>query len=176
MILRRAFSLIELMLVVVIIGIVYAMALSTFKPPEKKELETFSLTMLPQYLRQNFSLMDAKLVCFSPCGKCKMLVDGEWMEDEVDLFPSSDVKSYELDLEGFAIEKEFAPHDIKDAYRKACFILHKRPNDSISPLVLETEGKFLYYKAGYEEVERYDSLAAIQDQYQKVTNIIRDEH
>jgi len=174
--LRRAFSLIELMLVVVIIGIVYAMALSSFKPPDKKELESFSLKDLPKYLRENFPLSDAKLVCFKPCGKCSLLVDGEWKEDEVELFSNSDVKSYTLDLEGFAIEKEYVPYDITDAYRQSCFVLHKATNDAISPIILESDGSFIYYKAGYEEVKSYTSLAVIQDEYQKIANIIRDEH
>ncbi len=175
--LRSAFSLLELMIVVVIIGIVYAMALSSFNPPVKKELDTFSLTTLPQYLRKNHPLVDAKLVCFKPCGKCKIMVDGEWKEeDEVDLFSKGSVKSYTLDIEGFATEKEFAPHDMNDAYRQACFILHKNANDSLSPIVLESKGEYIYYKAGYEEVEKYESLAQIQDQYQKVANMIRNEH
>lgn len=174
--LRSAFSLLELMIVVVIIGIVYAMALSSFKPPEKKEMDAFSLTTLPQYLRQNYPLVDARLVCFKPCGKCKIMVDGEWKEDEVDLFPKGGVKSYTLDIEGFATEKEFFPHDMNDAYRQACFILHKNSNDSLSPIVLESKGEYIYYKAGYEEVEKYESLAQIQNQYQKVANMIRNEH
>lgn len=174
--LRSAFSLLELMLVVVIIGIVYAMALSSFKPSEKAELDSFSLTTLPQYLRKNFPLQEAKLVCFKPCGKCTLMVDGEWTGDEVDLFTSSDVTSYTLDKEGFASEEEFIPQDSKDAYRQACFILNKHVNDSISPIVLKFEDDFLCYKSGYEEVQSYASLAAIQGEYQKIVNIIRDEH
>ncbi len=172
---RSAFSLLELMLVVVIIGIVYAMALSSFKPSEKKELDAVTMRTLPKYLRQNFPLADAKIVCFSPCGKCGVMADGEWMEDELELFPNSDVKSYTLDTQGFATEKEFAPQDMNDAYREACFVLHKEANDAISPFVLQSEGSFLYYRAGYEEVEEYDSLTAIQSEYQRVANIIRDE-
>ena len=171
---RPAFSLIELMLVVVIIGIVYAMALSSFKAPEKEDIDSSSLRTLPQYLRKNFSLMDAKIVCFKPCGKCQLMVDGELNQDSIDLFSSSDVTSYALDVKGFAQEKEFVPHDITDGYTEACFILHKRANDSISPIVLESEGKFIYYRAGYEEVQEYDSLASIQAEYEKIVNIIRD--
>ncbi len=173
---KRAFSLIELMLVIVIVGIVYSLAISSFKPPDEEGVEALTLETLPGYLRRNFALSDAKLVCFEPCGKCGVMVDGEWMEEELDLFSSSKVKSYSLDLEGFAIEKEFAPHDMQDAYKKACFILHKRSNDSIESIVLENEGKFIYYKAGYAEAESYDSLALIQSEYQKTADIIRDEH
>ena len=165
----------ELMLVVVIIGIVYAMALSSFKPPDNKDLESVSLMSLPKYLRENFALQDAKLVCFEPCGKCEVLVDGQWQEDKIELFTSSDVRSYTIDIEGFAAESEFAPHDIDDAYKQACFILHKRSNDSIEPIVLENEGSFIYYKAAYEEVEKYPTLSAIQTQYQQQSSTIRNE-
>lgn len=172
---RHAFSLMELMLVVVIIGVVYAMALSSLKPPAKKDLEAFSLLTLPKYLRDNFALQDAKLVCFEPCGKCGVLVDGQWQEDEIELFDSTDVRSYTLDLEGFAKDSEFAPHDIEDGYKQACFILHKQSNDAIEPIVLEEGDRFIYYKAAYEEVKSYETLTAIQSEYQKDTNTIRTE-
>ena len=173
--LRSAFSLMELMLVVVIIGIVYAMALSSFKAPDTKDLDAVTLLTLPKYLRDNFALQDVKLVCFEPCGKCRLLVDDEWQEKELELFDSSDVTSYSLDIEGFAEESEFAPHDKEDSYKKACFILHKRVNNAIDPLVLQSEDRFIYYKAAYEEVKDYESLSAIQDEYKNAIDMIRNE-
>ncbi len=172
---KRAFSLIELMLVVVIIGIVYALALSSFKPPDKQGVELFTLNTLPDYLRENFVLSDAKIVCFEPCGKCNVMVDGAWQQEEVELFDSSDVKSYTLDLDGFALEKEFVPYDKEDGYRKACFVLHKRPNGSMESIVLEKNKRFIYYKAGYEEAKEYESLAALQSEYKKIANEIGAE-
>ncbi|HIC43748.1 MAG TPA: prepilin-type N-terminal cleavage/methylation domain-containing protein [Sulfurimonas sp.] len=172
---RRAFSLMELMLVVVIIGVVYAMALSSLKPPEKKELEAFSLLTLPKYLRENFALQDAKIVCFEPCGRCSVLVDGDWQDDEIELFDSSGASSFSIDIEGFAKTSEFAPHDYEDGYKQACFILHKKSNDSIDPIILEENGRFIYYKAAYEKVQSYETLSAIQTAYQKETNIIRTQ-
>ncbi|MDF1881904.1 prepilin-type N-terminal cleavage/methylation domain-containing protein [Sulfurimonas sp. MAG313] len=171
---KKAFTLMELMLVVVIIGVVYAMALSSMKPPDIKELEAFSLMTLPKYLRNNYALSDAKIVCFSPCGKCGVLVDGQWLEDTIELFSSTDVRSYTLDTEGFANEAQFAPHDIEDAYRQACFILHKNTNGAIDPIVLENEEKFIYYKAAYEEPETFESLGLIQSLYQNELNTIRN--
>jgi len=172
---KHAFSLMELMLVVVIIGVIYAMALSSLKPPTTKDIEAFSLLTLPKYLRENFALQDAKLVCFEPCGKCGVLVDGQWQEETIELFTSSDVHSYSLDVEGFAKASEFAPHDIEDGYKQACFILHKMSNDAIEPIILEENGRFIYYKAAYEEVKSYDTLTAIQGVYQKETNTIRTQ-
>jgi len=173
--LRSAFSLIELMLVVVIIGIVYAMALSSFKVPDSKDLDAVTLLSLPQYLRNNFALQDAKIVCFEPCGTCQVLVNDEWQEEELELFDSSDVRSYTLDIEGFAIESEFAPHDKKDAYKQACFILHKGVNDAIDPLILKTKDRYIYYKSAYETVNEYKTLTAIQDEYKDVIETIRSE-
>jgi len=170
---KKAFSLLELMLVVVIVGIVYALALSTMKVPDKKDAEAFSLETLPKYLRDNFKLSDAKIICFEPCGKCSVLVDGEFLEDELSLFDKSDVNSYELSYEGYGTEKEYLPYDENDPYKQACFVLHKWPNGAIEEVVLETNKRFIYYKAGFEKVQTYSSLAKLQDAYTKELNAIR---
>ncbi len=172
---RRAFTLMELMIIIVIIGIVYAMALSSFKIPDPKKLESFSMLDLPEYLRKNYPLTDTKLVCFEPCGSCKVLVDGEWMEDEIELFDSSDVRAYTLDVKGYASQKVFAPHDMNDAYKEACFILHKRVNDAIEPIVLEANKQFIYYQAGYEKAKVYTSLSQIENEYTQTLERIRNE-
>jgi len=171
---RKAFSLLELILVVVIVGIVYALALSTMKVPSTKDAEAFTLATLPKYLRENFKLSDAKIICFEPCGKCSVAVDGEFLEEELSLFDKSNVKSYELSFEGYGTEKEYIPYDKQDPYKQACFVLHKWPNGAIEEVVLESDDSFIYYKAGYEKTDTYSSLAKLQDAYKKELDAIRD--
>jgi len=171
---RKAFSLLELMLVIVIVGVIYTLALSTMKVPSPKDAETFTLATLPKYLRENFKLSDAKIICFEPCGKCSVLVDGEFLQEELSLFDKSNVKSYELSFEGYATEKEYIPYDKQDSYKQACFVLHKWPNGAIEEVVLESDDNFIYYKAGYEKTKSYKSLATLQDAYKKELDAIRD--
>ncbi len=170
---KKAFSLLELMLVVIIVGIVYTLALSTMKIPNENDIEAFSLETLPEYLRNNFKLLDAKIICNEPCGKCKVLVDGEFLDEELDLFDKSGIKSYELSYEGYGTEKEYLPYDENDPYKQACFVLHKWPNGAIEEVVLESDNNFIYYKAGYKKVKTYTSLANLQDNYKKELNAIR---
>ncbi len=170
---KKAFSLLELILVVVIVGIVYTLALSTMKVPNKDDIEAFTLETLPQYLRDNFKLLDAKIICNEPCGNCRVLVDGAFLDEELSLFQEADVKSYELSYEGYGTEKEYLPYDANDPYKQACFVLHKWPNGAIEEVVLESEKGFIYYKAGYEKVKTYKSLANLQDAYKKELNAIR---
>jgi len=166
----------ELILVVVIIGVMYALGLSKMHAPTIKDVESFTLADLPQYLRKNYRLSDAKIVCAEPCGSCQVIVDGQVLNENLELFESKNVKSYELSLDGYGTQKQYTPFDEKDPYKEACFILHKRVNDSIETVVLEVEGEFLYYKAGYEEVKSYKSLAALQDAYTKELDLIRDNY
>jgi prepilin-type N-terminal cleavage/methylation domain-containing protein len=172
---RKAFTLMELMLVVVIVGIIYAMALSTFKIPDVKDLDALSLQTLPKYMRETFPLMDAKMVCFEPCGECGFLVNGEWNEDKLELFNTTDVTAYRIDREGYTHEQEYAPHDVNDAYKKACFILHKRSNDSIEATILQVQKDFYYYRAAYEEVKHFDTLNSVEQFYQQRMARIEDE-
>ena len=163
------------MIVVVIAGIAAAMALSSFKLPDGKTVEGLTLMTLPQYMRENFPLMDVKLVCFEPCGQCSFLVNGEWDGEPLDLFETNSVDAFSIDREGFTHEAEFAPHDIKDAYKEACFILHKRQNDAIDELALKVDEDVYFYKAAYEGVQGFDSLSALEQAYQKELRTIEDE-
>jgi len=171
---RKAFSLLELMLVVVIVGVVYALALSTMKVPSKTDAEAFTLATLPKYLRENFKLSDAKIICFEPCGKCSVVVDGEFLDEELSLFDKSNVRSYELSYEGYGTEKEYLPYDVQDPYKQACFVLHKWSNGAIEEVVLESDDSFIYYKAGYDKPISYKSLAKLQDAYKQELDVIRD--
>ena len=173
---KPAFSLLELMLVVVIVGIVYTLALSTMKASKKTDADAFTLKTLPKYLRENFKLSDVKILCFEPCGKCQVIVDDEPLEEEIMLFENADVKSYELSFEGYATQKEYLPYDKDDPYKQACFVLHKRVNDSIESVVLELDKEFIYYKAGYNKAEVYESLVSLQDAYKKELDEIRDNY
>jgi hypothetical protein len=132
------------------------------------------LATLPKYLRENFKLSDAKIICFEPCGKCEVLVDGQFLDEELSLFDKSNVKSYELSFEGYGTEKEYLPYDKQDPYKQACFVLHKYANGAIEEVVLESDDEFIYYKAGYERTKSYPSLAKLQDAYKKELNAIRD--
>ena len=77
---KKAFTLIELLLVVVIIGVVYGLVINSMKRINNKE-ENLNFETLPSYLESMFQQNHVALVCIDNCHKCALYVDHEKVRD-----------------------------------------------------------------------------------------------
>jgi len=92
---RKAFSLIELLIVVVIIGIVYSLSLDSIKSlTEKKQ---FSLKDLKNYMKSIPYTEKVKIVCLKGNEKCTIYVDSEKYEERK-LFSDENIETYRYDF------------------------------------------------------------------------------
>jgi prepilin-type N-terminal cleavage/methylation domain-containing protein len=95
--LKKAFSLIELMIVIVIVGVVYTLAITKLKSIKEDSLKP-NLTNLKIYL-SSFSkenVADVRIFCFDDCSDCSIYVDGKKVKD-IDGFLDSNVEVYRYD-------------------------------------------------------------------------------
>jgi len=74
---RRGFTLIELMLVVLIIGLVYGLAVNSMQRFSSEEDEVVTLMTLPDYLAKRHHRDHLAVICIDRCRECSLYADGK---------------------------------------------------------------------------------------------------
>ncbi|MDO8453603.1 MAG: type II secretion system protein [Sulfurimonas sp.] len=117
---RRAFTLIELLIVIMIIGVVYTLAISSFQKIGDASKKV-NLENLKEYLQNFPHAKSSKILCLDDCSKCDILVDGE-VEKTLDDFLDKNVKVYRYDfLQGMFEEKQEVYFNKEGVEKKVCF-------------------------------------------------------
>ncbi len=101
---KKAFSLIELLIVIVIIGVVYTLSVGSFKKV-KDESKKLSLQNLKIYLQNIPHDRSVELLCLDDCFSCDVLVDGKKL-NEIDDFLDKSVRVYRYDFSYGIVELE----------------------------------------------------------------------
>ena len=121
---KKAFSLIELLIVVIIIGVVYTLAITNFQKVGDASQQV-TLQTLKKYLQTFPHTQNVKFICLEDCASCSVFVDGEkvdGLEGVFDNFIDENIEVYNYQFSsGFQeIEKEiyFNKEDIEES---VCF-------------------------------------------------------
>ncbi|WP_324170597.1 prepilin-type N-terminal cleavage/methylation domain-containing protein [Sulfurimonas sp.] len=93
---KKAFSLIELLIVIVIIGVVYTISVGNFKKM-KDESQKLSLQNLKEYLQKIPHEKNIEFLCLDECSECEVFVDGKKFR-EVESFLDKSVIVYRYDF------------------------------------------------------------------------------
>ena len=107
---KKAFSLIELLIVVLIIGIVYTLAITNFQKVGD-ESQKVTLQTLKKYIQTFPHEKDVKFLCLDDCSSCDIFVDGKKDEELNGVFDNFlddtiEVYRYEYNAGLQEIEKE----------------------------------------------------------------------
>lgn len=117
---RKAFSLIELMIVIVIIGVVYTLAITKFQKIGEESTHV-NLKSLKAYLQKFPHTKNVKLLCLEDCSACDIFVDGKKQATLNDFLDKS-VKVYRYDFSYGAQEQTKEVYFNKDNVEKhVCF-------------------------------------------------------
>jgi prepilin-type N-terminal cleavage/methylation domain-containing protein len=92
---KGAFTLIELMVVIVIMGVIYTLGITSF-PQRDEEEKHLTLLTLKEYLQGLEFQESAKLLCLDECTSCKILIDGE-SNTTIESFIDDSIKVYRYD-------------------------------------------------------------------------------
>ncbi len=95
---KKAFSLIELLIVILIIGIVYTLSIGNFN---KVKDESYKLTFqgLKEYLQDIPHEKNVEFLCLDDCSVCDIYVDGEkFNEKDIEDFLDKSIRVYRYDF------------------------------------------------------------------------------
>lgn len=150
---KRAFSLIELLIVIVIIGVVYTLAINNFEKV-KDESKTLTIANLKEYLQSLTYEEKVELLCLDDCKECKIIVDDR-VHKKLDGFLDKNIKSYRYDFSYGMVEIE-KQNDI-------CFSYAIDKNGVGEQVIVEYKNLFYDFTNYLYSVNTYESLEEVQD-------------
>ena len=155
---KKAFSLIELLIVIVIIGVVYTISIGNFEKVKDKS-ETLTLKGLREYLQGLPYKKNAQLLCLDDCSKCEVLLDGEKFK-ELENFLDSSVRSYRYDFSYGMIDAQ------KDD--DVCFSYAIDKKGVGQQVIVEYKELFYDFTSYLSAVSVYESLQEATDAKEKL--------
>ncbi len=172
-----AFTLVEMLIVLILIGVVYSLILNRYKP-EKEELFPHSQTPFRSILIPLWNHSHIILLCEDKCKKCNIYNENGKIIKKIkqSLFKQNDVpKFYVFSDNGEINRKEFLHIKPQNSEERVCFRFDLYPNKSSSELILEYKnGKVLYLPPYFNDTLSFSSLEGLQNYFENLkTEIVR---
>ena len=151
---RKGFSLIELLIVVVIISLVYAIGFSNFKIRKATPKALTPLNLKETIVKSEFFNGHATLMCVNKCRNC-YLRQGissafKAYSNKIDL---TNIKAYTVDERESLRRLEYERYDDK----KICLVMDFYNNGSSTQIILEDDKGAYFLPAFFGEPKRFDS-------------------
>ncbi len=160
----NAFSLIELIVVILLLGVMYSLVLTNFK--SKKDVKVMSFKELPSYLQKlDLDIDGVFLIYGNKCNKEKLLSGENQYQDNIDLPFNKSFKTYKMN--NFEIIKEFDYDDmvLDKKEQHVCFKLNLRKGKFVDKIILKTASKYLLFVPFFQTIKTFDSLLGAQKAY-----------
>ena len=162
---KKAFSLIELIIVVVIMGVVYMLAvhnLQNFKDP----VTALSLQNLKVYLQKIPHTKSVELLCLDDCSSCDVLVDGEKDPNTTafDNFIDNSIKVYRYDFNlGFQEQGKKVYFNNENIEENICFSFSVDNKGVSEQVAVQFKDKVYDYTTYLSPTPVYGSLKELVD-------------
>lgn len=168
---RKGFSLIELLIVVVVISLVYAIGFSSFKIRKSVPKALTPLNLKETIVKSEFFNGHATLMCINKCRNC-YLRQGlssafQAYSNKIDL---TDIKAYTIDERNSLRRIEYARYDDK----KICLVMDFYNNGSSTQIILENDEGAYFLPAFFGEPKKFDSPSDAQDYWLAQSEAVSD--
>ncbi|SFV53958.1 hypothetical protein MNB_SM-7-992 [hydrothermal vent metagenome] len=159
---QRAFTLIELILVVVIMGVVYMFAIGSLETIKRKSQNTLpTLANLKAFLLAKDFEKEARFVCFEGCSSCSVVLDGNVTQSLSTLF-DVDPKIYRynslLGMEQVELDPYF---DANGVQKDLCFSYRIYRDGIGDQIFVEYKDRVYDFSDYFEDEKVYDSLDSL---------------
>jgi len=162
--LKKAFSLIELMIVIVIIGVIYTLAIEKLDNVAEEKMKPNFLN-LKEYL-QSFikeDVKEARLLCLDDCSSCDIYVDNVKTQS-VEHFLDDSLEVYRYDfLQGAIRKKEEVFFNEEDVQESVCFSFRVDNLGVADQVFVVYKEKAYDYTNFFEPTQVYDNLEELVD-------------
>jgi prepilin-type N-terminal cleavage/methylation domain-containing protein len=153
---KKAFSLIELLIVILIIGIIYTLSIGNFKKIKDAGEVKLSLKNLKEYLQNIEHQHSVEILCVDECASCDIFVDTEkFTSKSIENFLDKSVKVYRYDFNLGMVEKEFK--------NGVCFSFDVDKKGVSSQYIVEYDSKVYDYTTYLDDTKVYNSLQEVSE-------------
>ena len=163
---HKAFSLIELLIVVLIVGLVYKLSLSNFQRVKEGDTKPTLLT-LKQDLWSLPKKKKAELICLDDCTRCTLYIDGEAdanASKKYEEFLDEKVEVYRYDQNYGLVELKdriFFNSEGKD--EQICFSLSVDNKGVSEQIMVEYKDKYYDFSPYFTDTQVYRSASELED-------------
>lgn len=161
---KKAFSLIELIIVIVIIGVVYTLVISKLQNyGEQKASPT--LSNLKEYLLSHLEDVSssARLVCLNECLECDIYVDDVKTKSIKSFFDTS-IEKYTYDMKnGIVLSKEDVFFNKENVQESVCFSFKVRKDLTAEQSIVLYKDRAYDYSTYFENTLVYDSIEELEE-------------
>jgi prepilin-type N-terminal cleavage/methylation domain-containing protein len=169
---KKAFSLVELMIVVMIIGVVYTLVINKFQKVGEESTHV-SLKSLKEYLQKFPHSQNVKLLCLEDRPSCDILVDGKKQATLNDFLDKS-VKVYRYDFSYGALEQPKEVYFNKDNVEKDVSFSYTVDKKGVGDQVfVEFKGLVYDFSNYFAPISVYASLQEAIDAKEKLAQEVR---
>jgi len=168
---KKAFSLIELLIVIVIIGVVYTLAIKGFAQVADNTKQV-SIGSLKEYLQSIPHENRVEFLCLDDCSSCDVFVDGEIaksLKGKFDNFLDSSVKVYRYDFyQGLLPITEKTYFNDEGVEENICFSYSVDKGGVGDQVFVEYNKKVYDFTAYFEKIAVYNTTSELINMKEKI--------
>lgn len=151
---RVAFTLLELLIVILLISIFYYLVSASFKRDKKSNQRVLTIKNIKDYPLKKLSTKGAELICLNRCQNCFIYDYSIGKTIDIKSSLPKKLKAYILNSNSEAVQIKFGRlHD-----NPICLRYRYYPNGSSSEMIIEDKDTYYYIPSYFGKTEQYSSL------------------
>ncbi len=158
----KAFTLFELLIVVLLISILYGIFVHKLSKPPQEKTDQLNLVNLKSFLLDIPYKKKIEVICLEPCKECNIYIDNKKTKNDAFSLFKSHPNIYFPDTFGQVRTISFLPIlDKKDAINNVCFKYSLFNNKSSSHYVVEDDGIYYLFDPYMKKVQTSKSFSDV---------------
>jgi len=150
---KSGFTLLELLIAILLIGILGSFVFNNIGKFDKPK-EVVTIANLPHILQKNLT-GDGEMVCVNKCSSCYYITDSAKLNNISLPFPLKVRNEYIIDKNNNPVKIKLGRLNDK----KICLRIRHYKNNSISQVILENNGEFIFIPSYFSEGKKFGSLS-----------------
>ena len=163
----KAFSLMELIVVILLLGIMFSLALTNFGSKNKK-IKIPSMQDMPSYMQKLKLKENATFLVYGDKCENEALLSSEDINvSTINLPFDKNFATYKMDDTGAIKIFDFNNITLKNRNLHVCFKLDLKKGKFSDKFILKTFDKYLLFLPFFQEIKSFDSLDSAKISYQQ---------